>query len=128
MLKALSQFMPRFERPIQPLVKSDRLDAYRARQITPSSPLPQRKSKRVRYDRYIRAKAADLERQFLESKARLDQLEAEGNGDTLEASTTNLKTFTLLMAFCKAQDVVNNLPRRRPMHNGRLPKLQRGRR
>lgn len=71
-LKAMTAELPRFPHPIQPLVKSARLDAYRARQIAPATPMPKETQAKVERKRH-------------------------------------------------------NLPRRRRLHNGRLPKLNRGR-
>lgn len=117
-----------FERPIQPLVKSARLAAYRARQTQPVTPMFQRKSKRVRYDRYIRAEVDRLWQEFDDARTTANSVAEQYGWASDELIGAQTVAITAMSMYGAAKNILENLPRRRRLHNGRLPKLSRGRR
>jgi hypothetical protein len=127
LMKAAADHMPRFPHPIQSLVKSDRLDAYRARQTQPVTPMSQRKSKRVRYDRLIRARVDRLWQEFDDARTTANSVAEQYGWASDELIGAQTAATTALSMYGAAKNILENLPRRRRLHNGRLPKLNRGR-
>jgi hypothetical protein len=127
-LKAMTATLPRFPHPIQPLVKSDRLDAYRARQIAPATPMSQRVSRRnsnplAKAKRHL----AKTQQSLKWTEWQLRQQKPGTATYELHEDMRNTAANSVAKMEARLDKVRRALPRRRRLHNGRLAKLNRGR-